>query len=471
MSSLAFGYRKSQLIKMSKILVVDDERGIQRALKGVLEDEGFAVETVASGEECLRLLEHEAFSCILLDIWLPGIDGIETFERIKANYPDIVVLMISGHGTIETAVRATKLGAFDFIEKPLQLEKTVQSVRNALQQAQLKLESQQLRSNELVTECKIIGDSAPMRALRQQINVAAPTNGRVLIYGESGTGKELVAQSLHTQSLRNSNPFIAMNCAAVPEELIESELFGHIKGAFTGAYQNKRGKFELADTGTLFLDEVADMSLKMQAKVLRVLEEQSFEPVGSPNSITVDVRIIAATNKRLDEEIEKGNFRTDLFYRLNVIPFQIPSLRQHMEDIPQLVEHFNQIHCRKNKLQNKKFTDDAIDIMQNYDWPGNVRQLSSVVERVVIMNQKIRIEAEDIPVGKSEQIMPNIHYNYDSYREANEAYEKEFITRKLIEFQGNITRTAEIIGIDRSYLYRRMKALGISSKQNGFLKE
>lgn len=463
MANLAFGYRKSQVIKMSKILVVDDERGIQRALKGVLEDEGYLVETVATGEECLRLLESEPFSCILLDVWLPGIDGIETFKQIKASYPDIVVLMISGHGTIETAVRATKLGAFDFIEKPLQLEKTVQSVRHALQQRQLELDSQQLRVNELINECKIIGDSAPMRALRQQISVAAPTNGRVLIYGESGTGKELVARALHSQSLRNQNSFIAMNCAAVPEELIESELFGHLKGAFTGAYQNKRGKFELADTGTLFLDEVADMSLKMQAKVLRVLEEQSFEPVGSSNSITVDVRIIAATNKLLDEEIEKGNFRRDLFYRLNVIPFQIPSLREHIEDIPQLVEHFNQLHCKRNKLQNKKFTDEAIDVMQNYDWPGNVRELSSVVERVAIMNQKIKIEAEDIPINKSEQVS-NIHYNYDSYREANEAYEKEFISRKLIEFQGNITRTAEAIGIDRSYLYRRMKALGISSK-------
>jgi two-component system nitrogen regulation response regulator NtrX len=448
---------------MSKILVVDDEKGIQRALKGVLEDEGYLVETVASGEECLKTLEEETFSCILLDIWLPGIDGIETFKRIKEHYPDTVVLMISGHGTIETAVRATKLGAFDFIEKPLQLEKTVQSVRNALEQKRL---ADNQRINESNIEDRIIGDSAPMRALRQQISIAAPTSGRVLIYGESGTGKELVAQSLHFQSLRSQNPFIAMNCAAVPEELIESELFGHIKGAFTGAYQNKRGKFEMADTGTLFLDEVADMSLKMQAKVLRVLEDQSFEPVGGSNSTTVDVRIIAATNKLLDEEIDKGNFRRDLFYRLNVIPFQLPSLRQHIEDIPQLVEHFNQLHCKKNKLQNKKFTEDSIDTMQNYDWPGNVRELSSVIERVVIMNQKIKIEAEDIPINKSEQFI-NIHYNYDSYREANEAYEKEFISRKLVEFQGNITRTAEAIGIDRSYLYRRMKALGISSKQNG----
>jgi two-component system nitrogen regulation response regulator NtrX len=372
--------------------------------------------------------------------------------------------MISGHGTIETAVRATKLGAFDFIEKPLQLEKTVQCVRNALQERQVELDSKQFRSSS--SEWKIIGESAPMRALRQQIAVAAPTNGRVLIYGESGTGKELVAKALHQQSLRTRSAFVAMNCAAVPEDLIESELFGHLKGAFTGAYQTKRGKFEMADNGTLFLDEVGDMSLKMQAKVLRVLEEQNFEPVGSSNSINVDVRIIAATNKRLDEEMEKGNFRPDLFYRLNVIPFQIPSLREHLEDIPLLVEHFNYLHCKKNNLKPKRFSDDALDMLQNYSWPGNVRQLSGVVERVVIMNQKAKIEVDDIPLSKSELLPQILNYNFDSYREASEAYEKEFITRKLMEFQGNITRTAEAMGIDRSNLYRRMKTLKISAKQN-----
>lgn len=447
---------------MSKILVVDDEKGIQRALKGVLEDEGFNVETVDSGEDCLKLLEQENFSCILLDVWLPGIDGIETFQRIKASYPDTVVLMISGHGNIETAVRATKLGAFDFIEKPLQLEKTVQCVRNALQERQVELDSKQFRNG--LSEWKIIGESAPMRALRQQIAVAAPTNGRVLIYGESGTGKELVAKALHEQSLRTRSNFVAMNCAAVPEDLIESELFGHLKGAFTGAYQNKRGKFEMADTGTLFLDEVGDMSLKMQAKVLRVLEEQNFEPVGSSHSISVDVRIIAATNKTLDEEMEKGNFRVDLFYRLNVIPFQIPPLREHLEDIALLVEHFNYLHCKKNNLKPKRFSDDTIDMLQNYSWPGNVRQLSGVIERVVIMNQKAKIEAEDIALPKSELLSPSLNYNFGNYREASEAYEREFITRKLIEFQGNITRTAEAIGIDRSNLYRRMKILKISAK-------
>ncbi len=447
---------------MSKILVVDDELGIQRALKGVLEDEGFEVETVSNGEDCLKLLVKETFSCILLDIWLPGIDGIETLQRIKAEHPEIVVLMISGHGTIETAVKTTKLGAFDFIEKPLQLEKTVKTVRHALAQQQIELEKRP--NNILINECKIIGESAPMQALRQQIAMAAPTNGRVLIYGESGTGKELVAKALHEQSLRTKNDFIAMNCAAIPEELIESELFGHIKGAFTSAYQNKRGKFESANNSTLFLDEVGDMSLKMQAKVLRVLEEQKFEPVGSSSAINVDVRIIAATNKRLDEEIEKGSFRADLFYRLNVVPFQIPALRQHLEDIPLLVEHFNQLHSRKNNLRAKKFADEAIDLMQNYNWPGNVRELSALIERIIIMQQKTKIEADDLGLRKIEMAM--INYNFNSYREASEAYEREFITRKLMEFQGNISRTAEAIGIDRSHLYRLMKTLGISAKSN-----
>jgi two-component system, NtrC family, nitrogen regulation response regulator NtrX len=445
------------------VLIVDDEPGIRKSLKGVLDDEGFDVETAASGEECLKLLENRLYSCILLDIWLPGMDGLETLESIKANYPDIAVIMISGHGNIETAVKATKLGAVDFIEKPLRLEKTVLTVRNALHQRQLEMENQQMLAS-MAVEFNIIGESAPMRALRQQINIASPTNGRVLIYGESGTGKELVAHALHYQSQRARAPLIAMNCSAVPEELIESELFGHVKGAFTGANQTKHGKFELADGGTLFLDEVGDMSLKMQAKVLRVLEEQRFEPVGSSSPLRVDVRIIAATNKRLDEEMEKGSFRADLFYRLNVIPFQIPPLREHIEDVPLLAEHFNQYYSKENNRRPKKFTPDAIDLLQSYSWPGNVRELRNIIERVVIMSQKIKIGADDIPIKAD---LPSAaSYNFDTYREASEAYEREFILRKLAESQGNITRTAEIMGIDRSHLYRRMKALGITSRQN-----
>ena len=315
----------------NSVLIVDDEEGIRRTLAGVLEDEGLSVDVAASGEECLQAFERRVFACVLLDVWLPGIDGIETLEKLKAAYPETAVIMISGHGSIETAVRATRLGALDFIEKPLQIERTILAIRNALRQRQLEADNQRLR--EQLDDYAMIGASVSMRALRQQIAVAAPTGGRILIYGESGTGKELVARAIHRESARASMPFVELNCAAIPEELIESELFGHTKGAFTGATQAKRGKFEQADGGTLLLDEVGDMSLKVQAKVLRVLEEQRFEPVGSNVPIKVDVRIIAATNKRLDEEIERGTFRADLFYRLNVIPFEVPPLREHQEDI------------------------------------------------------------------------------------------------------------------------------------------
>ncbi|MCS6884680.1 MAG: sigma-54 dependent transcriptional regulator [Acidobacteriota bacterium] len=434
------------------ILVVDDEAGIRQSLKGILEDEGFEVETVASGEECVKLVSSRCYGCVLLDVWLPGMDGIEVLERIKEVCPETSVVMISGHATIETAVKATKMGALDFIEKPLQLEKTVQTVKLALTQHGLAVENRK-------SLLEIIGESAPMRALRQQIAIAAPTQGRVLIYGESGTGKELVANALHRQSQRAKNNFVAMNCSAVPEDLIESELFGHVKGAFTGASSPKQGKFELAHQGTLFLDEVGDMSPKMQAKVLRVLEEQKFEPVGSSTAISVDVRIISATNKRLAEEMERGNFRADLFYRLNVIPFQIPPLREHLEDVPLLVEHFNRVFAARNNKPVKEFTVDAIELMQNYDWPGNVRELRNLVERIVIMVPKVKITANDLPIRRSEK--PASSYDFSSYKEASEAYEREFLCRKLAEWQWNISRTAEAIGIDRSHLYRRMKALGI----------
>src|SRR5581483_5957687 len=337
------------------VLIVDDEPGIRRTLAGVLEDEGFTVEAVASGEQCLRAFEQRIYACVLLDVWLPKMDGLETLERLKAAYPDVGVVMISGHASIETAVRATKLGAFDFIEKPLPLEKTVVTVRNAIRQRELEAANAEMRAR-LERSYAMIGDSVPMRALRQQIGFAAPTTGRVLIYGESGTGKELVARALHAQSLRAARQFVEVNCAAIPEELIESELFGHVKGAFTGATQARRGKFEQADGATLFLDEVGDMSLKTQSKVLRVLEEQRFEPVGSDTAISVDVRVIAATNKKLEAEIERGTFRADLFYRLNVVPFELPPLRERLEDVPLLVEHFNREFSEANKRLPKEFT-------------------------------------------------------------------------------------------------------------------
>src|SRR5438128_294298 len=373
----------------NSVLVVDDEEGIRLTLAGVLEDEGLAVETAASGEDCLRAFERRVFSCVLLDVWLPGMDGIETLERLKAVYPETAVIMISGHGNIETAVRATRLGAHDFIEKPLQIDRTILAVRNALRQRQLEADNRRLR--EQLDDYVMIGESVPMRALRQQIAVAAPTNGRILIYGESGTGKELVARALHQNSPRAALPFVELNCAAIPEELIESELFGHAKGAFTGATQAKRGKFEQADGGTLLLDEVSDMSLKVQAKVLRVLEEQRFEPVGSNTSVKVDVRIIAATNKRLDEEIERGTFRADLFYRLNVIPFEVPPLRDRREDIPLLAVYFNLKYSAEYNRAPKSFTEDAHSRLTEYDWPGNVRELRNTIERVVIMAARERI--------------------------------------------------------------------------------
>jgi two-component system nitrogen regulation response regulator NtrX len=448
----------------NSVLIVDDEEAIRRTLAGVLEDEGFSVEVAASGEECLAAFEHRIFSCVLLDVCLPGLDGLQTLERLKASYPDTAVIMISGHGNIETAVRATWLGALDFIEKPLQTERTLLAIRNALRQKQLEADNRRLRE-QLDNNYVMIGESVPMRALRQQIAIAAPTNGRVLIYGESGTGKELAARAIHHLSHRASMPFVELNCAAIPEELIESELFGHTKGAFTGATQAKRGKFEQADGGTLLLDEVGDMSLKVQSKVLRVLEEQRFEPVGSNTPVEVDVRIIAATNKRLAEEMERGTFRADLFYRLNVIPFEIPPLRERREDIPLLVAHFNRKFSANYNRTPKLFTDDALDRLGSYDWPGNVRELRNIVERVVIMTAREKITADDLPqLGSADAQTLPAQYNFTSYRKSREAYEREYILRKLAEFEGNITRAAEAMGIDRSHLYRKMKALGINPR-------
>jgi two-component system nitrogen regulation response regulator NtrX len=442
------------------VLIVDDEPGIRQSLTGVLEDEGFDVAAAASGEECMRAFERRLYTCVLLDVWLPGIDGLETLAWLKANYPDTAVVMISGHGRIDTAVRATKLGAFDFIEKPLSLEKTILAVKNAIRQRELETANSELQE-KLERDYVMIGDSAPIRALRQQIAYAAPTSGRVLIYGESGTGKELVARALHAQSLRASLPFIEVNCAAIPDDLIESELFGHVKGAFTGATQARRGKFERADGATLFLDEIGDMSLKTQSKVLRALEEQRFEPVGSETSVTVDARVIAATNKRLEAEVEHGAFRADLFYRLNVIPFEIPPLRERLEDVPPLVEHFNLEFSLAHRKTPKDFKPSAIERMRNYSWPGNVRELRNTVERVIIMRARHEIEADDLPILGAES-PPASSYNFDSYREASEAYEREYILRKLTETDGNVSRAAEVMGIDRSHLYRRMKSLGIN---------
>jgi two-component system nitrogen regulation response regulator NtrX len=441
------------------ILIVDDERGIRETLSAVLRDEGFTADAVATGEDCLKAVERRAYGCVLLDVWLPGINGLETLRQMRESNCDAAVVIISGHGNVETAVRATKLGAFDFIEKPLSIEKTVLTVRNALRQRQLERVNKEL-SAELTEEYAMVGASVAMRALRQQINVVAPTDGRVLISGESGAGKELVARAIHAQSRRAAAPFIEVNSAAIPEELIESELFGHTKGSFTGATAAKKGKFEMADGATLFLDEVSDMSPNVQAKVLRVLEEQRFEPVGSNTPISVDVRVIAATNKRLDDEIEKGTFRSDLFFRLNVIPFEVPPLRERLEDVPLLLDHFNQRFAKAYGKKPKRFDAKAIEAMQKYSWPGNVRELRNTVERVVIMHQPQRVGVKDLPAFGEEE-PPASSYRFPSFKEASDAYHREFIQRKLDEAGGNVSRAAESMGIDRSHLYRRMRALGI----------
>src|SRR5687768_13750032 len=450
---------------MTSILIVDDEPGIRDTLRGVLEDEGFAVETAATGEACMKAATAQNFACILLDIWLgKGIDGLDTLKRLREEGNDSPVVMISGHGNIETAVKSTKLGAFDFIEKPLSLERTVLTVKNALRQRELERTNEQLQK-ELAEEYVMVGESVAMRALRKQIAIVAPSDGRVLISGESGTGKELVARAIHAQSKRNTAPFVEINSAAIPDELVESELFGHAKGAFSGAINAKKGKFEIADGATLFLDEIGDMSPRVQAKMLRVLEEQRFEPVGSNTAIKVDVRVISATNKRLDDLIENGNFRHDLFYRLNVIPFQVPPLRERREDVPVLVEHFNQKFSTDNARPPKTFTVDAIDRLQSHQWFGNVRELKNTIERVVIMTSKSKIAAADLPELGTTDERPASSFRFPSFKAATDAYHREFILHKLAEADGNVSKAAEEMGVDRSHLYRRMRNLGIQNSE------
>ncbi len=454
----------------ASILIIDDEKGVQSSLQGILTDTGFDAQAVSSGEEALALITNREFPVVLLDIWLPGMDGLQTLEQIRRLSPQTSVIMISGHGSIETAVRATKLGAFDFVEKPLSLEKTLLVVKNALHQRQLEEENRLLRQ-QVEQKYVMIGDSVPMQALRQQIEFAAPTNGRVLIYGENGTGKELVAHLLHLHSQRRDEPFVEMNCAAIPEELIESELFGHVKGSFTGASENKEGKFAQADNGTLFLDEVGDMSSKTQAKVLRVLEEQSFTPVGGNTSVKVDVRVIASTNKNLEREIEQSNFREDLYYRLNVIPFQLPPLRERREDIVPLTMYFLDDFARRYKRKPPTLTHKAVEILESYPWPGNVRELRNIMERFIIMTPQQKIDVFDLPesILRRTLLESSEQEEVASLQAAREKFEREFILMKLADHKGNVSRAAQALGVERSNLYRKMKQLGIpySGKENG----
>ena len=449
------------------ILVVDDEESICQSLRGILSDEGYEVRTAGSGEDALKAIEEDVPDLVLLDIWLPGMDGLEALKIIKAETPQVPVIMMSGHGTIETAVKATKLGAFDFIEKPISLEKVVLLVNHALALVRLEEENRILKQ-KVTSAYELIGRSRTILELKEMIRIVAPTNAWILIMGENGTGKELVARSIHYQSKRARRPFIEVNCAAIPEELIESELFGHEKGSFTGAAAKKRGKFELAHEGTLFLDEVADMSLKAQAKILRILQEKKFERVGGNKFIDTDVRVLAATNKDLEKEMEAERFRQDLYYRLNVIPLTIAPLRDRKEDIPILAAQFVNDFCAKEGVEPKAISDDAIDVFMEHNWPGNVRELKNIMERLVIMTQGAAITADDIPPLSKEvqtgEAMDTI-FTYNSFRKAKMEFEKKYIMKKLRENEGNISKTADSIGLERSNLHRKIKTHSLEAKK------
>jgi two-component system, NtrC family, nitrogen regulation response regulator NtrX len=459
---------------MNHVLIVDDEAEIRESLESILKEEGYLVTSAATAAEALALIHDAAYDVVLLDIWLPDRDGLETLGEIRqmdsANVPEVVI--ISGHGTIEAAVRATKLGAYDFLEKPLSLARTLIVLKNAMHSRQMREDNAEFQ-RQLSSKGTVTGNSVPMKALRQQIKLMAPTNGRVLIFGESGTGKELIGRAMHAESLRKDRVFVELNCAAIPEDYIEAELFGYRHGAAPGGSgagvpAEKRGTFERADGGTLFLDEVGDMSLKTQAKVLRALDEQRFLPVGASHPVHVNVRVIAATNKDLEDEIARGNFREDLFYRLNVIPFFVPPLRERKEDIPLLVKEFLAEFGAQYGRPRVEMTEDALAALKQYHWPGNVRELRNLVERVIILNPKTqRIERKHLPmlVYRDSGRKESRGEEFATLLEAREAYERDYILKKIDECHGNVSRAAEGLGLERSHLYRKMKALGVSIKE------
>jgi two-component system, NtrC family, nitrogen regulation response regulator NtrX len=449
-----------------KILIVDDELSILSALQDVLQDEGFETTTADSAEAAMEILQRSSinrFQAAMLDIWMEEIDGIELLEWIKDRYPGLPVIMMSGHGTIETAVKATKIGAYDYIEKPISLEELLITLNHALKESALEKENEELRRRNRPQSFEIIGNSSAIKKVLEQIDLAAPTDGWVLINGENGTGKELVARQIHNKSLRKTAPFIELNCAAIPDEMIENELFGHEKGAFPGATSLKIGKFDQANGGTLFLDEIGDMSLKTQSKILRVLEEQRFERVGGTELFEVDVRIIAASNKNIQKEIAAGNFREDLFYRLNVIPIDIPSLRERKKDVPLLIEHFLKLFSANGKSFKKKIGKEALNSMMAYHWPGNVRELKNIVERMVIMVTTQTITLKQVPpvIRMANKELLQVDSFPASFREAKETFEKQFIQTMLMKNNWNISRTAENIQVERSNLHRKIKQLEI----------
>jgi two-component system nitrogen regulation response regulator NtrX len=465
---------------MNHVLIVDDEADIRESLQAILSEEDYAITTTGTAAEALELLRDADYQAVLLDIWLPDGDGLDVLAQIRGNHDNTSpktprpgapeVIMISGHGTIEAAVRATKLGAYDFLEKPLSMDRTLLVLRNALIAHRLREDNQELARQ--LSRGTLTGESISVKALRQQIRLMAPTNGRVLIFGESGAGKELVARTMHAESLRRDRVFVELNCAAIPEDYIETELFGYRHGAGPGSPNQpteKRGTFERADGGTLFLDEVGDMSLKTQAKVLRALDEQRFYPVGASTPVHIDTRVIAATNKDLEEEIARGNFREDLFYRLNVIPFFVPPLRDRKEDIPSLSREFLSEFGQQYGRPHVEIADSAITALKQYHWPGNVRELRNVMERVLILNPRAqRIEAKHLPmlVQRTEGARSSsTREEFSSLLEAREAYERDYILKELDRSHGNVTRAAESLGLERSHLYRKMKTLGISIRE------
>jgi len=451
------------------VLIVDDEPSILKTLGGLLTDEGFEVITAHNGYEALKTIDSESPDLVLLDIWMPGMDGIETLKEIKKENPYIQVIIITGHGTIETAVKATKLGAYDLIEKPLSIDKVILSINNALNFRRLEEENRYLRRKTLEKN-SIDGHSAVISELRKQINAVAPTDSWVLITGENGTGKELVARTIHQLSSRSEYPLIDVNCAAIPEELIESELFGHEKGSFAGALTKKIGKFELASNGTIFLDEIGDMSLVTQSKILRVLQEQQFQRVGGSRTLKVSVRVMAASNKDLQSEIASGKFREDLFYRINVVPITVPALRNRQEDIPLLVDMFLNENAQKGLGSHKKISDSALRLLQGYEWPGNVRELKNLLERLTIMVEGDLIDISDLPspynplAPESSVLTDQQILSIDSLKDAKKSFEKEFIQRKLLENDHNVSKTAKMIGVERSYLHKLIKRAQLKSE-------
>ncbi len=447
------------------VLIVDDEPSIVQSLSGLLSDEGYKVSTAFNGHDALKVIDSDSPDLVLLDIWMPGLDGIETLKEIKKYNPHVQVIIITGHGTIETAVKATKLGAFDLVEKPLSIDKIILTINNALNFRRLEEENKYLRTKTLEKN-SIDGNSERTQDLRKNIEIAAPSDTWILISGENGTGKELVARTIHQLSPRADKALIDVSCAAIPDEHIESEMFGHEKGSFSGATTKKVGKFELADNGTIFLDEIGDMSLSSQAKILRVLQEQKIQRVGGNRPISVNVRIIATTNKNLEKEIERGTFREDLYYRLNVIPIEVTPLRERIEDLPILVEVFLEEFAVQNRSKRKMMSPSAISMLSRYAWPGNVRELRNLVERLAIMVDKDVIDAADMPdsyrpgaYNEEKFSAVSQFMKIENFKEARKAFEKEFIKRKLLQNENNITRTAKSIKVGRSYLHKKIKSL------------